>query len=44
MYAAAVGGVAALGTEFFGEVGALGEGAVGVAVGVRVVGGGLVRC
>jgi hypothetical protein len=44
MYAAAVGGMAALGTEFFGKVGAFGEGTVGVAVGVGVAGGGLVRC
>jgi hypothetical protein len=44
MYAAAVGGMAALGTEFLGEVGAFGEGTVGITIGVGVAGGGLGRC
>jgi hypothetical protein len=39
--AAAVGGVAALSAEFFGEVGAFGEGAIWVAVGVVIAGVGL---
>jgi hypothetical protein len=39
--AATVRGMAALSAEFFGKVGAFGEGAVWVAVGVVVAGAGL---